>query len=183
MHSLEAQADCASRDKDVAVDALAALRKENDVLVLQNSRWEDIRRTNEQLERLATLISQAQINEPELRELRRVRDLSLDLEGEYAALQRRYNEQETRVTLSECAVNTALADLAQAQQRAAEWEQRAKESVVALIEARAMCDQAEDRAAQLELEHALVRMQLEKKDTRTTSQGYGSFVSRCTNCY
>jgi hypothetical protein len=116
------------------------------------------------------------MNEPELAELRRVRDLSKVLEGEYASLQRRYREQEMRVELSERAASAAHANAIHAQQHAAEWEQRAKDSVAAaLIEAQAMCDQAEDRAAQLVLEHALVRMQLDKKDVRIASQGYGFF--------
>lgn len=160
MHALETQAGFASRDKDAAVEALAALRKENDALALQQSHWDDLRRTNEQLEQLAALVSQqtqTNNNEPELKELRRIRDRSKVLEGEYAALQR-------RVANSDRTASTARASLAQAQQRAAEWEQRANESEAALEEAQALRDEAEDRAAQIEADHALVRMQLEEKD-------------------
>lgn len=163
MHNLETQAGFAERDKDAAVDALAALRKENDTLTLQQSHWDDLRRTNEQLEHLAALVTQqtAQSNEPELKDLRRARDR---LESEYSALQRRYKEQETRVANSDRAASTARASLAQAQLRAKEWEERAAENEEALVEAQAVRDQAEDRAAQMEAEHALVRMQLEEKD-------------------
>lgn len=164
VHSLDAQAGFASRDKDAAVEALAALRKENDALVSQQSHWEDLRRTNEQLEQLATLVSQAQTNEPELKELRRVRDRTKALEGEYTALQRRYKEQETRVASSDRAASTARASLAQAQQRAVDWEQRANENEADLEDAQVARDQAEDRAAQLEAEHSLMRMQLDEKD-------------------
>lgn len=164
MHSLETQAGFAARDKDAAVEALAAVQKENDALVLQQSHWDDLRRTNEQLEHLAALVAQAQTNEPELKELRRVRDRSKVLEGEYAALQRRFKEHETRATNSDRAAAAARASLAQAQQRAAEWEERANENEAALEEAQAVRDQAEDRAAQLEAEYALLRMQLDEKD-------------------
>lgn len=146
------------------MEALAALRKETDALVSQQSHWEDLRRTNEQLEQLAALVSQAQTNEPELKELRRVRDRSKVLEGEYAAIQRRYKEQETRVASSERAASTARTSLAQAQQRAAEWEQRANEDEAALEEAQAARDQAEDRVAQLEAEYSIWRMQLDEKE-------------------
>lgn len=166
VHNLETQAGFAERDKDAAVDALAALQKENDALTLQQSHWDDLRRTNEQLEHLATLVTQqqqqaAQTNEPELR---RARDRNKVLEGEYSALQRRYKEQEARVASSDRAASTARASLAQAQLRAKEWEERAGENEEALVEAQAVRDQAEDRAAQMEAEHALVRMQLEEKD-------------------
>ncbi|KAI9436935.1 hypothetical protein H4582DRAFT_366964 [Lactarius indigo] len=163
VHSLEAQAGFASRDKDAAVEALAALRKETDALVSQQSHWEDLRRANEQLEKLSTLVSKAQIqtNEPELKELRRAMKV---LESEHTALQRRYKEQETRAANSERAASTARASLAQAQQRADEWEQRANEYEVEIEDAHVGREQAEDRAAQLEAEHGLVRMQLDEKD-------------------
>ncbi|KAF8257860.1 hypothetical protein EI94DRAFT_1692001 [Lactarius quietus] len=164
VHSLETQVGFATRDKDAAVEALAALRKENDALMLQQSHWDDLRRTNEQLEQLATLVSQAQTTEPELKELRRVRDRSKVLESEHSALQRRYKDQETRMASSDRAASTARASLAQAQQRASEWEQRANENEVVLEEAQVAREQAEDRAAQMEVEHALVRMQLDEKD-------------------
>ncbi|KAH9171750.1 hypothetical protein EDB89DRAFT_2114402 [Lactarius sanguifluus] len=162
VHTLEVQAGFASRDKDAAVEALAALRKENDALVLQQSHWEDLRRANEQLEQLAALVSKAQTtSEPEVKELRRA---TKALESEHAALQRRYKEQETRVANSERAASTARASLAQAQHRADEWEQRANEYEVEFEDAHVGREQAEDRAAQLEAEHGLVRMQLAEKD-------------------
>lgn len=164
MHSLETQAGFASRDKEAAVEALAALRTEHDTLLSQQTQWEDLRRTTEQLEHLSVLVAQAQTNEPELKELRRVRDRSKVLEGEYAVLQRRYKEQEMRSTSSDRAASTARAGLAQAHQRAAEWEERANEHESALSEAQAAREDAEDRMAQLVEDHALIKMQLEDKD-------------------
>lgn len=164
MHSLETQAGLASRDKEAAVEALAALRTEHDTLLSQQTQWEDLRRTTEQLEHLSALVTQAQTNEPELKELRRVRDRSKVLEGEHAALQRRYKEQEMRSTSSDRTASTARANLAQAQQRAIEWEERANEHESALSEAQAAREDAEDRIAQLVEDHALMKMQLEDKD-------------------
>ena len=127
MDSQEAQASFASRETDAAMDALDAFRKGNDALGLQQSHWDDLRCTNE----------------PELKELRHVRDRSKVLECEYTALQRSYKEQETR---------------------AAEWEQLASENAAALEEAQVVRDQAEDRAAKLEAEKVLLRMQLDETE-------------------
>ena len=153
-----------SRDKDAAIEGLTALRKESDALVLQQSQWDDLRRADERLEHLAALVSQAKTDEREIEELRRVRERRNVLEGEYAALQRRYREQETRVASSDRALSTARASLAQAEQRAAEWEQRTNENKAALEEARAVRDQAENRAAQLEAECTLLRVQLDAEE-------------------
>lgn len=93
-----------------------------------------------------------------------MRDRSKVLEGDYAALQRRYKEQEMRSTSSDRAASSARASLAQAQQRATEWEERANEHEIALSEAHATREDAEDRMAQLAEDNALMMMQLEEKD-------------------
>lgn len=164
MHSLEVQAGLASHDKDAAVEALAALRSEHETLLGQQAHWEDLRRTIEQLEHLSALVTQVQTNEPELKELRRVRDRSKVLEGEHAALQRRFKEQETRAASSDRAASAARASLAQAQQRAAEWEQRANEHMTSVTDARTALEDAEDRAAQFAEELLLAKAQVEEKD-------------------
>ncbi len=161
MHSLEKQAGFALRDKEAAVEALSALRTEHDALLAQQTQCDDLRRTTEQL---SALISQAQTNEPEPNELRRVRDRSKVLEGEYAALQRRCKEQEMRATSSDRAASSVCASLVQAQQRAAEWEERANENESALTEAHVAREAAEDQMAQLAEENALTKVQLEGKD-------------------
>ncbi|KAI0297544.1 hypothetical protein B0F90DRAFT_1912759 [Multifurca ochricompacta] len=156
IHTAETEAHLASRDQEAAVEALAALRKDHDALLAQQAHWEDLRRTTEQLDQLAVL--------PELKELRHIRDRSKVLEGEYAALQRRFKEQETRVTNSDRAASALRTSLVQAQQRSAEWEQRANEHEVALTEAQLARERAEDCVAQLEEEHSLVKLQFEEKD-------------------
>ncbi|KAH9992519.1 hypothetical protein BJV74DRAFT_962454 [Russula compacta] len=164
LHSLEMQAGFASRDKEAAVEALTALQTEHNALLAQQTNWEDLRRTTEQLEHLSALITQAQTTEPELKELRRVRDRSKVIEGEYSALQRRYKEQETRAMSSERSASQARTSLVQAQMRATEWEERAKEHETAFAETRAALESAEDRSAHLAEEHALAKVQLEEKD-------------------
>jgi chromosome segregation ATPase len=154
VHSLETQAGFASRDKEAAVEALTALRTERDTLLSQQTHWEDLRRTTEQLELLSALVTQAQTNEPELKELRR---RSKVLEGDYADLQRRYKEQEVRLTSSDRAASSA-------RERATEWEERAIEHENALSEVQAAREDAEDRVAQLVDDYDLVKMQLEDKD-------------------
>ena len=114
------------------MEALAALRTEHDALLAQQTHWEDLRRTTEKLEHLSALVTRSQANEPELKELRRVRDRSKVLESEHASLQRRYKEQEAR---------------------ADEWEQRANEHEAALVDAQAALEDAEDRVIQLVEEH------------------------------
>jgi chromosome segregation ATPase len=133
VHSLEAQVGFTSRDKDAAIEALATLRTEHDALREQQTHWGDLRRTTEQLERLSALVTRSQANEPELKELRRIRDRSKVLESDHAALQLRYKEQEMR---------------------ADEWEQHANESETVLADAQGALEDAEHRAAQLAEEFA-----------------------------
>lgn len=157
MHTLETQAGFDSRDKEAAVQALASLRKDHDELLAQQTHWEELRRTTEQVEQLAALLTQAQASDSELKELRHIRDRSKALEGENAALQR-------RATASDRATSAVRTSLAQAQQRATEWEQRANEHAAALREAEAAFLDAEERAAQLEADHSLAQMELQEKD-------------------
>ncbi|KAI0043626.1 hypothetical protein FA95DRAFT_1563095 [Auriscalpium vulgare] len=161
-HTAETQAGYAARDKAAAVDALAALQREHEALLSQQSHWDELRRTSEQVQQLTALINQS--NEPELRDLRRIRDRSKVLEGEYAALQRRFKDQENKATSSDRAATAARQSLTQAQQRAAEWEKRAEEYETSLEESQAKMDQVEDRLAQLDADYSLARMQLEEKD-------------------
>ena len=60
MHPQEARADFASRGKDAVVEALVALQKDNDGLVLEESSREDFRHADEQFEQVTSLVAQAQ---------------------------------------------------------------------------------------------------------------------------
>ncbi|KAH9053719.1 hypothetical protein EDB87DRAFT_1690034 [Lactarius vividus] len=130
VHALEGQACFALHDEDAALEALTGLRKENDLL----------------LEKLATLVLQAQTNEPELKELRHMRERTKMLETELAVQSR--GEHGTRDPL------------AQAHRRAAEWEQRANENEAELEEAR----KQEGHAVRLEENHSPARIQLDEED-------------------
>jgi hypothetical protein len=124
VHSLELEAQgFPSRDREAAVEALAALQTEHDALLEQKTHWEDLRRATENLDLLSALIRRFQANEPELKELRHVRNRSKLLEAEHTALQRRCKEQETRPT---------------------EWEQRADEHKATLAEAQVALENAEE---------------------------------------
>jgi hypothetical protein len=151
-------------DKEAAVEALTALKRDHDALLAQQTHWEELRHTTEQVGQLATLLKQAQTNELELNELRSSRDRTKALEGENVTLLRRFKEQEVRIASSERAVNAARISLAQAQQRETEWEQRANEHAAALAEVQAALEKTDDRAVQFEAEYSLVQMQLQDKD-------------------
>ncbi|KAI0055919.1 hypothetical protein BV25DRAFT_1832763 [Artomyces pyxidatus] len=164
VHAAETQAGYTARDKEALADALSTLQKEHDGLLAQQSHWDDLRRASEQIEQLASIVKQS--NEPELRDLRRIRDRSKVLEGEYAALQRRFKDQETRATSSDRAATTARQSLTQAQQRSVEWEQRAKEYEVSLVENQAKLDTLDERLSQMDADYSLAKMQLDEKDAQ-----------------
>lgn len=111
---------------------------------------------------LTTLIGQA--DNEELKELRRIRDRGKVLEGEHAALQKRFRELEAKVTNSEKASLTTRQSLAQAQQRSSEWERRAKDYEGQLDLTQTKLDQAEQTQAQLDADYALVKLQLEERE-------------------
>lgn len=162
VESLELQATFAVRDKESVVQSLATLQQQYDHLSLQESHWDDLRRAADKIDVLATLIGQA--DNDELKELRRYRDRTRLLESEHAALQKRFKEQESKISNSEKAALTARQSLAQAQQRSSEWERRAKEYEGQLDTTQTRLDQAEQMHAQLEAEHTLLNLQLEERE-------------------
>jgi len=111
---------------------------------------------------LATVIGQ--VDNEELKELRHQRDRSKIIEGEYATLQKRYKEQESKIVNSERAVVTMRQGLAQAQQRSSEWERRAKEYEAQLETTQTKLDQAEQTHTQLDADYSLVKLQLEERE-------------------
>jgi chromosome segregation ATPase len=156
------QVTFASRDKETALQALAALQAQHDHLSFQQAHWDDLRQASEKIDTLTTLIGQA--DNEELKELRRYRDRSKVLEGEHAALQKRFKEQESKIANSERASLTARQSLAQAQQRSSEWERRAKDYEGQLELTQTKLDQAEQTQAQLDADYALVKLQLEERE-------------------
>ncbi|KAF9068506.1 hypothetical protein BDP27DRAFT_1327171 [Rhodocollybia butyracea] len=160
--SLELKVTFAVRDKENAEYSYSSLQKQYDYLVSQQTHWDDLRRTSEQIEQLTNLIGQA--DNEELNELRRARDRSKVLEGEHAALQKRFKEQENRSAANEKAVSTIKQSLSQSQARASEWEKRAKESEAKLERTTTQLEQAEQTHSQLDADYLVVKMQLEDRE-------------------
>ena len=57
MHFLEAQVSFASHNKEAAVAALTMLQTEHDILLEQQTHWEDFRPVTENLDHLSALIT------------------------------------------------------------------------------------------------------------------------------
>ncbi|KAF8060923.1 hypothetical protein FPV67DRAFT_1673756 [Lyophyllum atratum] len=160
--SLDLQVTFAARDKESAMRALERLQQQHDYLASQQSHWDELHRASEKIEMLTTLIGQ--VDNEEVKDLRRYRDRTKVLEGEHAALQKRFKEQETKMGNNERATVTARQSLAQAQQRSSEWERRAKEFEGQLEMTQTKLDQAEQTQAQLDADYSLVKLQLEERE-------------------
>lgn len=111
---------------------------------------------------LTSLIGQA--DNEELKELRQVRDRSKMLEGEHAALLKRFKDQEVKLLNGEKAALAARQSLAQAQQRSSEWEKRAKEYEAQLEMTQTKLDQAEQTQSRLDADYSLASLQLEERE-------------------
>ncbi|KAG7450750.1 uncharacterized protein BT62DRAFT_1045593 [Guyanagaster necrorhizus] len=160
--ALEMKVAFASRDKDLAEETIAALRKQNEDLTTNSSQWDSLRQASEQIQVIANLMHQS--DDEELQELKCIRDRSKLLEGEHSMLQKRFKDQEGRLSNVERAAFTARQSLSQAQQRASEWENRAKEYEGKLEHTQTMLDQAEQTQAQLDADYSLVKMQVEERE-------------------
>lgn len=160
--TLELKVTFATRDKENAEHSYSSLQRQYEHLASQQTHWDDLRRTSEQIDHLTNLIGQA--DNEELNELRRARDRSKVLEGEHAALQKRFKEQENRSAANEKAVSTIKQSLSQSQARASEWEKRAKESEAKLERTTTQLEQAEQTHSQLDADYLVVKMQLEDRE-------------------
>jgi chromosome segregation ATPase len=156
---LDASVKLVTHEKALAVHTLQLLQKEHEHLLSQQSHWDDLHRAAEQIGMLTTLMNQA--GNEELKELRR---MSRILESEHAALQKRFKEQEYKVSNAERIAITARQNLTQAQQRSSEWEDRAKEYEGDLEKTRAKLDEVEQAHAQLDADYSFVKLQLEEKE-------------------
>lgn len=150
-----------TREKEALLEDIDSLRKQHDEFSAQQSQWEELRRTNESIEKLTALVSQA--DREELKDLRRSRDRFKVLEGEHAALQRRLRDAETKAANSERAAASTRQTLSQTQTRAVEWEKRAKDYESDLEDARSRLDQAERSNTELDADLSAARLQLEEK--------------------
>jgi chromosome segregation ATPase len=135
----------AIRDKENAVQSLTTLQRQHDALVTQRDHWDTLAETKEQVTLLKDLITQTENDT--IQELQRFKEQALIAETEHTALQRRFKEQETKISNSEKVAFTARQNLSAANQRAADWEKRAKEYQSEL-------DSTQSKLAQLELTHS-----------------------------
>jgi len=129
---------------------------------VQQSHWQELRQTSEQVQQLTRLISAA--DSAEVAQLKAASDRAKILEGEHVSLQKRFKDQESKIANLERTSQATRQSIAQAQQRASEWEKLAKELEVALDAVRARLDEADDAKLQVDSDLSLVRMQLEEKE-------------------
>ncbi|KAF8575915.1 hypothetical protein K439DRAFT_708741 [Ramaria rubella] len=162
IQKLEMQVEWLTRDKDNLEQRFSQLQRDRDSLANQQSHWEELRRTSEQVEQLTRLIGAA--DSAEIAELKRTSDRAKVMEGEHASLQKRFKEQEAKLLNIERASQTARQGMAQAQQRASEWEKRTKELEAELDAVRARLDEADETKLQLDSDLSLVKMHLEEKE-------------------
>ncbi|EAU93335.2 hypothetical protein CC1G_08648 [Coprinopsis cinerea okayama7 len=160
--ALEMEVTFSKRDKEAATQALETLKKQHDAFVTQQSHWDDLRQASEKIDMLTQLIGQA--DNEELQELRRYRDRTKPLEADYAALQKRVKELETKAANSERTATTAKQSLVQAQQRSSEWERRAREYEGELELTRTKLEQAEETQSQLDADYSLLKIQFEERE-------------------
>lgn len=139
------------------------MQKQLDQAASQEDNWDEMHRAAEQIGILTNIMEQA--DNDELRELRRNRDRTKIMEGEYAALQRRFKDQETKIASHDRAMGGVRQNLAQAQQRAAEWEKRTKEQDAEIEATRSRLDEAEQSQNAIDAEFSLAKLQLQEKET------------------
>ncbi|KIJ60084.1 hypothetical protein HYDPIDRAFT_99380 [Hydnomerulius pinastri MD-312] len=159
---LQLQVTMATHEKDLTAQSLQLLQQGHEALIAQQSHWDDFRLATEQIEALASRMSQ--VDNDEIKELRRARDQHRQLESEHAALQKRVRDQDLRVTNSERTASAVKQNLVQAQQRSSEWERRAREYEGELEVTRHKLDQAEQAQVQLDADYSLAKLQLEEKE-------------------
>lgn len=156
---LELRSELALRGKENAETAAALVRAENERLVANSSHLDVLHRLSEQFESFQA--QRSQTDNDELAELRRAKEKT---ESEFAALQKRFKEQEARIANSERTAYTARQTLAQAQQRASEWEKKATQFESERAASRSRAEEAESARAQFEADLTDTQSRLEEKD-------------------
>lgn len=121
-----------------------------------------MRHTTGQIQLLTSQVSET--DNDELRRLRDYYDRTRLMEGEYQNLQRRFGDQETRLTSLGKTVATVRQIITQAERRAAEWEKRAKETVTEISAMRNCLEEASGAMAQLDSEVFLLKARLREKE-------------------
>lgn len=151
------KAEFDAHDKESTHQAMQRLQADRDDLASQQSHWDEVRRTAEQVERLTVLLNKAESDE-----LKRSRDQANKLEGEHAALQKRYKEQSGKFANLERMAAIARENLAQAQGRASEWEKKAREFEGEMERLTTAVEQGEQTRAQLDADYSMAKLQLDE---------------------
>ncbi|EJT99092.1 hypothetical protein DACRYDRAFT_24158 [Dacryopinax primogenitus] len=163
---LEREASSASKEVEVLREKVSHLEKSREEARAEQTHWDEIRRTAQQVEQLTKLISGA--DDEELQELRRQRDRAKVMEGEFAALKKRFDEQETKLANLQRNAITSKNSIAQVQQRSTEWEKKWHTAETELAQVKSERETSEQLIRQLETEKQMLRRQLDDGDRRET---------------
>ena len=170
---LEMQAIWASQTAEARQKEIQLLQSDRDRLVVQGK--DDWQRAATQLDDLANLLRLRDSKEREENQL--FRDRSKALEGEHAALQKRYREQESKMSNAERAAASVRQNLAQTQQRASDWEKRAQDFESLLERSKQQLDQSEELRRKLDKETATIVAAKESKQAdhqASLAKAYGA---------
>jgi chromosome segregation ATPase len=157
------QLEFSRRDKESTLQTLQLVQKDRDSLAAQQGHWEDLRLATQKIETLSNLVERTETEE--VAELKRVRDRAKVLEGEHAALQKRYKDQESKITSLERASSSLRQNFAQSQQRCAEWEKKARDYEADVERLTTVVDQAEQTKSQLETDYSFAKLQIDERDS------------------
>ncbi|KZO92060.1 hypothetical protein CALVIDRAFT_557757 [Calocera viscosa TUFC12733] len=161
---LEREASNATREAAVLREKASHLEKSRDEEKAHQTHWDDIRRTAQQVEALTKLIANA--DEDELQELRRHRDRSKIMEGEFAAMKKRFDEQEGKLANLQRNAIASKNSIAQVQQRSTEWEKKCRTAETELAGLKSERETLEGLRRQLESDMQMLQHRLEDSDRR-----------------
>jgi hypothetical protein len=124
VNKLEIELAWAKEDRENCLRDLKSIRHDRD-RVLEKFTQNDECHSAQKIDLLVQLMRDYESRDKD--ENRSIRDQSKVLEGEHNALQKRFREQESKLSNVERAAATARQNLSQAQHRAAEGEKRVRE--------------------------------------------------------
>lgn len=112
---------------------------------------------------LTELLTHAETND--VAELKRFKEHALIAESEHAALQKRFKDQESKISNSEKIAFTARQTLAAANQRASEWEKRARDYQGELEMMQTKLEQTEQTHGQLDADYSVAKLELDSRNS------------------
>jgi chromosome segregation ATPase len=151
-----------TRDKAEQTTTGAAIKVESEHPSLHQDHWKKMHRATGQISFFTGQVNGG--DDEELRQLRDYHDRTRLLEGEHRDLQRRFDDQETKLANLGRTVATVRQTLAQAHQRAVGLEKQAKETVAELGSIRNQLEEASHAETQLDSEFSLLKLQLREME-------------------